>query len=78
MLTTAIHDNNVLGYSAHVATNNNDDTRLDYLEGILRQHIKSAIQTNKRMNKKINSLTSKFADNENNNDEYTSLIYSID
>ena len=56
MLTTAIH--------ARVVTNNNDDTRLDKLEEIVRQYIKSAILTNNRTNKKINSLTSTIADND--------------
>ena len=51
MLTKAIHDNNLGGHSARVATNNNDDTCLDKLEEILRQHIKSAIWTNNRTNK---------------------------
>ena len=77
MLTTAIHDNSVGGHSICAATNNNDNARLYYLERILPQHIKSSIQTNNQTNKKINSLTSKSADNENNNDEYASLIYSI-
>ena len=77
MLTTAIHDNNFGGHSACVATNNNDDTRPDKLEEILSQHIKSAIWANNRTNKKINSLTSTFADNEDNNSEYATLTYSI-
>ena len=46
MLTMAIHDNNIGGHSVCAATNNNDDTRLNYLEGILRQYIKSSIRTN--------------------------------
>ena len=37
LLTTAISDNNIRGHSADVATNNNDDTRLDKLEEIVRQ-----------------------------------------
>ena len=53
-LITAIHDNNIGGHSAHVATNNNDDTRIDKLEEIVRQYIKSKIRTNT----KINYLTS--------------------
>ena len=78
MLITAVHDNNFGGHSACVATNNNDDTRLDKLEEILRQHIKSTIRINNWTNKKNNSLTSTFADNEDDNDEYTKLTYKID
>ena len=57
MVTTTIN--------ARVATNNNNDIRLEQLEEIVRQYIKSAILTNKRTNKKINSLTSTITDNEN-------------
>ena len=78
MLITAINDNNIRGHSACVATNNNDDTRLDKLEEVLRQHIKSAIQTNNRTNKKIKSLTSTSADNEDNNNDNTTRTTSID
>ena len=77
MLNTALHDNNVGGHSV---CNNNDDTRLDFLEGILRQHITSQTQTNNQTNKKFNSLTSYSDnnDNNNNNDEYASPPPSID
>ena len=69
-ITTGIHKNNVGGHSIRGATNNNDDTRLDYLEGIIRQHITYQTRTNNRTNKKFNSLTSNSANNENNNDDY--------
>ena len=57
MITTTIN--------VRVATNNNNDTRLEILEKIVRQYIKSTILTNKQTNKKINALTSAIADNEN-------------
>ena len=57
MVTTTIN--------ARVATNNNNDIRLEQLEEIVRQYIKSAILTNKRTKKKINSLTSTISANEN-------------
>ena len=57
MITTTIN--------ARVATNNNNDLRLEKLEEIIRQYIKSAILTNKRTKKKIHSLTSTITDNEN-------------
>ena len=74
MLTTAIHDNNFWGHSTRVATENNDANCLDKLEGLFAQSIKSVIRTNK----KLNSLTSKFAANEDNNDDDTTLTKSID
>ena len=57
MITTTIN--------ARVATNNNNDNRLEILEEIVRQYIKSTILTNKPTNKKINSLTSTIVVNEN-------------
>ena len=78
MLTTTIHDINVGGHSACVATTNNDDTRLDKLEEVVHQYIKSIIWTNNQTNKKIISLTSTFSDNEENNYDNTTQITSID